>query len=69
MNSGTDLIAERGGTHRVYDEKWIGEQLAPMLEKGWTEQEIAGWFARVGFEDGKMLFLRAEADEAFGVGK
>lgn len=42
---------------RTYDPAFIEEQLNPMLQKGWTTLEIASWFAKVGYEDGKMAIL------------
>lgn len=49
------------GTPRPYDENFIAEQLAEMEEKNWTTQEIAGWFARWGYEEGKAVFLMPSA--------
>lgn len=42
---------------REYDDAWIAEQLEPMVQKQWGTQEIAGWFARAGYENGKAAMI------------
>lgn len=52
-------------TPRPYDDSFVDSQLQPMIEKGWTVQEIARWFAHWAYEEGKTAMLsRPDAEKA-----
>ena len=51
------------GTPRPYDENFIDEQFREMIVKGWHIRDIAGWFARWGYEEGKAVMMRKKEEK------
>lgn len=51
-------------TPRPYDDQFIDSQLQPMIDKGWTVQEIARWFAHWAYEEGKAVMMARPRGQA-----
>ncbi len=45
---------------RVYDDSFIKDTFDEMVRSNWTPFEIASWFCRFGFEEGKAEIMKSD---------
>ncbi len=47
---------------RVYDDSFIKDRFDEMVRNNWTLFEIASWFCRFGFEEGKAEIMKSNIE-------